>query len=147
MGEYVREHTERGACQCGRCIDAPDEPKNYQPAGHTADLHFFKVSAVKTPDADTLLRLTKAHDGVFRALDPLNGDEHGFIALGAWLGDQGLALRYMGLGVILDVFELRTPKTIGMPEGLHDTLARRGLVGVVRKGRTEAETANAAEGG
>lgn len=111
LGEWVRNATVRG--------DAPE------PAGHTADLVFFKVAlagAGVTPDE--FLELSRSHEGEFGPCDPFDGQEHGFIELGGWLGDQGLALQYMGLGALLGVFELLTPRTmLGLPDG--DPLALR----------------------
>lgn len=52
--EYVRQHSERGACCCGKCCDAPENPESKQPTGHTANLEFFEVSAINGPDADVL---------------------------------------------------------------------------------------------
>jgi hypothetical protein len=44
--------------------------------------------------------------------DPLDGEEHNYLELGGWIGDQGLALQYMGLGVLLGVFKLLSPRTM-----------------------------------
>lgn len=106
IGTYVMDHTERGECRCGQCIDRGDAP---DPTGHSVDLIFFPVSARNEPDADTFRRLTREHKGEFTDVDPFDGQGHGYIALGAWIGDQGLAMQYMGLGALLGVFELIVP--------------------------------------
>lgn len=115
LGEYVRFHAERGACQCGKCIDAPGDPEKHQPGGHTADLVFFKVRAVNAPYADVLTALVKGApygDSGDDAMEVFDGKEHNYIELGAWLGDQGLALMLMGLGKLLGLWELLTPITV-----------------------------------
>lgn len=106
IGNYVMDHTARGECRCGRCIDRGDAP---DPTGHSVDLIFFPVSARNEPDAETFRRLTREHKGEFVDMDPFDGQGHGYIELGAWIGDQGLAMQYMGLGALLDVFELIAP--------------------------------------
>lgn len=142
LGEWVRNATVRNECRCGRCCDRGDAP---EPAGHTADLVFFKVALAGvgiTPNE--FLELSRAHEGEFGPCDPCDGREHGYIELGGWLGDQGLALQYMGLGTLLGVFELLTPRTmLGLPDGdpLALRLARSGYVTVkVRSGAVRPET-------
>ena len=34
--------------------------------------------------------------------------------LGGWIGDQGIAMQYMGLGVLLGVFNLLSPAMLGL---------------------------------
>ena len=117
--EYVRSHTDRGECNCGSCFDRGTNP---DPTGHVADVVFFKVAAVGTPDAETFRRLTAEQPGEFGAVDPFDGREHNYLELGAWIGDQGLAMQYMALGALLGQFQLMTPYTIlGLQPG--DTLA------------------------
>lgn len=108
--EYVLEHTERGECKCGACIDVGSKP---EPTGHTADLIFFKVVAANKPDKDEFIRLTKEHVGDYGQPDLFDGAEHGYMELGGWIGDQGLAMQFMGLGFILGVFQLLTPNILG----------------------------------
>lgn len=129
--EYVMAKSTRGECQCGECFDRGEKP---DPTGHTADLMFFKVGVAGKPDADTFRRLTAEHVGAFGSVDPFDGDEHGFMELGGWIGDQGLAMQYMGLGTVLGVFKLLSPKTmLGdlIPAELQMTMAQRGLLTVV----------------
>lgn len=109
--EYVLNHTERGECRCGQCIDRGDKP---DPQGHTVDLGFFKVAARNNPDKDTFLRLTEEHRGEYGDYDPVDGSEHNYLELGGWIGDQGLAMQYMGLGVILGAFKLLSPAMLGI---------------------------------
>jgi hypothetical protein len=85
-------------------------------------------------DAQEFKRLTEAHRGELADCNPFDGKEHGYIELGAWIGDQGAALLYMALGSLLGVFELLTPRTM-LPDIDSETamdLAGKGLVTVKR---------------
>lgn len=109
--EYVQKHTTRGECKCGQCIDAGTKP---DPAAgvHTADMIFFKVAKRGDPDEDTFRKLTADFPGEYAPCDPFDGREHNYMELGGWIGDQGLSMQYMGLGFLLGVFELLTPRTM-----------------------------------
>ncbi len=110
--KYVTSHAERGACQCGKCIDAPTDAQALQPSGHTADLVFFKVSA-NGGSADELAELVmRNRKGEFADVNLLDGNEHSYIEVGGWIGDQGLAMMLMGLGALLGLWKLLTPKSI-----------------------------------
>lgn len=107
--DYVREHTDRNACTCGKCFDSgPDK----QLPGHTADVFFFDVCAKGNPDADTLKSLAKSHRGEFANVDPFDGKEHSYIELGGWIGDQGLAMQFMGLCVVLGMGKVMHPVNV-----------------------------------
>jgi len=41
LWQYVQENAMRGACQCGRCIDAFENPEDHQPEAAIAIL--FKI--------------------------------------------------------------------------------------------------------
>lgn len=111
--DYVMEYAERGACQCGKCIDAPEKPDEHQPAGHTADMIFFKVAVKPGADAETLKNLVKENvDGEFENVDMFDGGEHGYMEVGGWIGDQGTALTLMGMGTVLGLWKLLTPVTM-----------------------------------
>ena len=134
--EYVRKHTRRGECQCGLCID---KGNRLDPKGHTADLIFFKVVAKdhsgKKPDGATLKKLAKSYRGTFAHCDPFDGKEHNFMELGAWIGDQGLAMQFMGLASLLGLCKLLTPKTvlgklIEADPNLSMTMAQQGMVAI-----------------
>jgi hypothetical protein len=130
--EYVTNQTERGACQCGRCIDAPENPEDKQPEGHTADMIFFEVSAKPTASAEKLKELVQGNvQGSHCDVDLFDGKEHSYLEIGGWIGDQGLAMMLMGLGSLLGLWKLLTPKTM-LPKGIPDTLvqemAGRGLI-------------------
>lgn len=114
LADYVINHIERGECNCGQCADRGDKP---DPEGHTVDLGFFKVAVKNNPNKETFLRLTKEHRGVFCDCNPPDGGEHSYLELGGWIGDQGLAMQYMGLGVLLGVFTLLSPAILGLQSG------------------------------
>jgi hypothetical protein len=114
--EYIQTHSTRGACQCGRCYDAMENPKSHQPTGHTADVVFFKVALSRDVDshAKDLQELLDKNKNSY--CNPLDGNEHSYIELGGWIGDQGLALQLIGLGHLLGLWVLMTPETIlGIP--------------------------------
>jgi hypothetical protein len=137
--QYVMDHTERGECKCGRCIDVGGKP---DPQGHTADMIFFKVSQDGDTKAEDFIRLSKENKGDYAQVDPFDGKEHGYIELGAWLGDQGVALQYMALGTLLGLFDLLTPRIV-MPfladENMIMQLAGGGLVTIVKKKEAQAK--------
>ena len=132
--KYIRKHTIRGACNCGKCIDAPNNPKENQPDGHTADVQFFKVALNGKPDKDTLIKLIEKNNGVFdNELNPLDGNEHSYIEIGGWIGDQGAALLLMGLGKLLGIWKLLTPSSmLGdlIPDDLKMQMAGSGMVSI-----------------
>lgn len=134
LQEYVGKYALRGACRCGRCVDAPDKPEDKQPAGHTVDMVFFRVAAAKGADAAELKELVKGSvEGSFGAVDVFDGEEHGYIELGGWIGDQGCALMLMGLGAVLGLWDLLTPMTVLKLESddpLTGRIAGMGMVSV-----------------
>jgi hypothetical protein len=74
------------------------------------DMHFFNVKIIKDPKVDELKDFIKKHTGEFNEVDVFDNTEHGYIELGGWIGDQGIALRFMALGNYLKLWELFTPK-------------------------------------
>lgn len=133
LAEYVMKHTVRGACTCGRCMDAPEDPEDHQPNGHTVDLFFFQVALQGEPDPEELKQLILEHPGEFHTCDPLDGEEHSYMELGGWIGDQGLAMQFMGLGHLLGLWKVMQPKLLGalVPEGLQQQLAGQGMVTIM----------------
>lgn len=136
LGDFVRAHTERGECQCGLCIDKGDRP---DPEGHTVDMVFFKVAVAGEPNHRDFLRLTRDHEHAFLEppVDPFDGREHNYVELGAWIGDQGLAMQYMALGAHLGLFALLSPRTIlppgTLPPDEERSLAALGFLSVKSK--------------
>lgn len=112
--EMVAAYTERGQCRCGRCIDA----QPVEPIGdttlilHTVDMVFFEVTVKPGLTLAAFDEATRALKGWYATVDVLDGNPHGYMDLGAWVGDQGLALRYMALGVGIGRFSLIAPTTV-----------------------------------
>lgn len=107
--DYVLTHTERGECRCGKCCDTTGRP---DPQGHTIDMVFFKVAVTNAPTKEEFIQLTKDHRGEFGEVNPIDGGDHNYMELGGWIGDQGIAMMYMALGVFLGVFNLLSPATV-----------------------------------
>jgi hypothetical protein len=131
LAKYVYAHTERGECKCGKCLDVGDSP---DPIGHTIDMVFFKVAVKDNPSLDEFNLLTsEAKHGEFANMDPFDGQEHNYMEIGAWIGDQGLAMLYMTLGVYLGAFTLLSPALLGLsgPEALQ--LAGMGMLSIQAK--------------
>jgi hypothetical protein len=128
--DYVLAHTERGECKCGKCFDAIGKP---DPQGHTVDMVFFKVAAKDAPSKETFVHLTNEHKGDFCEVDPFDGHEHNYMELGAWIGDQGIAMQYMGLGVALGVFSLLSPAMLKLEGPLAMRMAQNGMLAVQAK--------------
>lgn len=134
LAQYVVDHTSRTECVCGRCLTsgADAQGKLSPDPGHTADLHFFKVSAMNDPSAEELRRVVASH--ATSACNPFDGREYNYIGLGHWLGSQELALRLMGLGAILNLWKLYTPRAmlgrLGVPDETLNHLAEQGMITV-----------------
>jgi len=119
--DYIESKTERGECQCGKCIDKmPDReaPK------HSVDVHFYWVSAKGAPTKDELLALLVAH---YPKMERLKGGPS-YIEIGGELGSQELALRLIGLGELVGLWKAITPKVLRMEGPLADQMAGSGFV-------------------
>jgi len=126
LRDYVTSHSMRGACTCGRCIDAPENPQEVQPTGHIADMIFFKVTLVDNPNKEEYERLVRAYFPQW-----LDGKEHGYFEIGADLDDQGVGLQAMGLGYLLGLWNLLTPRSVlgaGCPDDIVQAAAGQGLI-------------------
>jgi hypothetical protein len=119
--QYVLDHTARGECQCGRCVDKGED----RPApNHSVDLHFFWVSMRGEPKIEEFKALLKEYPNPERLkLGP------SYIELGAALDSQEIALRFLGLGGIFNLWDILTPASIGFTEPVRaNTLAENGLI-------------------
>lgn len=129
--EYTADNVIRGACQCGKCFDAPNSPENKQPSGHTADLVFFKVAKKESASGKEFRAMVKEEFPHW-----LDSKEHSYIEMGADMGDQGIALMTMGLGKLLNVWDLLTPESVMpfLPDDLKMQMAGQGMV-TIKKGK------------
>ena len=128
LAKYVLTHTVRGECKCGHCADKGNTPD----PTHGVDMIFFQVSLANVGDdlaevQDQLTTLAQEHE---RSFDPFDGKEHSYLELGAWIGDQGIALQFMALATMVGKAKLLTPRTMGMPEDMVMSMAGAGLVGI-----------------
>lgn len=84
----------------------------------TVDMVFAKVAVVGQPDPAEFRALIDAHAPVWTGrLDLFDGAEHNWIEIGGWIGDQGLAIRFMAMLVALDLLYLLSPDTMIEPAG------------------------------
>jgi hypothetical protein len=128
LAEYVRSHAVRGTCNCGKCADHPGVDS--QPEGHTADLVFFQVANDGGIADDLKSLVLAAQEGEFCNVDVFDGQEHGYMELGGWIGDQGLAMMLMGLGAVLGLWTLLTPKMLGLPQDMALQMAGMGMLSI-----------------
>jgi hypothetical protein len=69
----------------------------------------YFVSASHGPEKAEFLRLVRLHRQKAPGCNPLDGREHGLGEIARWIGIAPLAARFVGLGVLLGVFEQVTP--------------------------------------
>lgn len=140
LQEYIISYTERGECRCGQCMDVGNKP---DPTGiHTVDTGFFKVKMRDGADADALRFHIGRHKPAFGSLDVFDGREYNFMQVGAWLGGQELALRFMALGHLLGVFQLLTPRLVlgdKIPDDIVQQALGAGMVTIVADKKKEAQ--------
>lgn len=131
LTDWIRENVIRGACRCGKCIDAGPEPETRQPEGHTADLIFFEVALKDGARAKELKEILRNHPGDFNVVDIFDGQEHNYMELGGWVGDQGMAMMLMGAGSLMGLWKLMTPRTILGDDCDDHTVERMAGLGLV----------------
>ncbi len=127
LADYVQCKAIRGTCQCGRCLDAPSTPEDKQPNGHTADLIFFKVAKNEDAKAEEFKTIVEKEFPHW-----LDSKEHNYLEIGADIGDQGVALMAMGLGKLLNVWNLLTPESM-MPfldDNIKMQMAQAGMISI-----------------
>ena len=145
LTKYIIDHCIRGTCMCGKCADVP--AKKFQPDGHTVDVQFFKVALKNShlTDADKeimnndFVRLIKNHKGIYNDIDIFDGDEYNFVDIGAWIGNQGMALELMGMGELLGLWKVVTPNRLApdFSEYTRSMLAGAGYISIKYNGKNE----------
>ena len=134
LADYVATFATRGACTCGKCIDAPPNPEQHQPDGHTIDVHFFKVTVEEGAKAEDFKNFVQQDFPHW-----LDGEEHNYLECGADIGNQGLALMAFGLGHLLGVWELLSPDILMpfLPEDIRKQMAGMGMITINTKAKQE----------
>lgn len=149
--ELVTEKTIRGDCKCGQCNDINGVPDPTGP--NTADMTTMVIGLAENVQPDEALKtqfinLTRECHGEFLECDPLDGGSHSYQEFGGWIGSQALAIRYMGLGVILGIFKNLSPRAVlgnTVPEELLQQAAVTGFLQVQKVAPPAPETATNAE--
>jgi len=106
------------------------------PAGQNpqaANLVFFDVVAGPGASGAELRELLTASTDSYPTTMLFDGDEHSYIEIGGWLGSQQLALRLMGLGTLLEVWQLLSPRTMlgnDIPAETERKMAEMGLLSI-----------------
>jgi hypothetical protein len=90
-------------------------------AGHRGP---YFVSATYQPGRDRFLELIQLHVEQRPDCDPLDGGEHCLAEATRWIGIRELALRFIGLGVLLGVFELIRPWEVRAGESREEMIRR-----------------------
>ena len=107
--DYIVNHTQRGECQCGSCCD---KLPNREAPTHSADVCFFWVSTKEDPTKEALLALLEKY---YPEMDRLRMGPS-YIEIGAALGSQQVALLLLGLGELVGLWEVISPKTFGITD-------------------------------
>jgi hypothetical protein len=140
LADYVRAHTREATRGTPGAIS----------------VHFFDVEIVGDPAREELVALIEAAagDGYYLNMGlpgaPEGDDDpppltkgQSYIALGAWIGDQGLAMQLLALGHAVRIWDLVTPASLRIFAEAADTVARLGYVlanGYWPEGRHERRT-------
>jgi hypothetical protein len=106
----------------------PETPSRGQPI----DVHFLNIGfteAAAIDPAEFAKMIHEARDGVYceLSIDDLAGGPS-YITLGAWLGSQDLALRFIALGAHLGLWSAVTPAAVGIEGEAADRIAGNGFV-------------------
>jgi len=90
----------------------------------TVDVGFFRFT-VTTPEGLALVTQDEFHDALNGALEQRSGvfielDRESllggpsYITLGQWLGDQGVAIGFIGIGALLGFWDVVSPQALGI---------------------------------
>jgi hypothetical protein len=114
--DYVRKHAQLA-------------PRSAEARG--TDVYFFTVKAAPGSSGMALRDLILKHKGAHVEVDLFDGNEHGYIELGAWLDSQEVALALIGLGTELELWKLLSPRTMlsrTVPAELEERLVGQGYL-------------------
>lgn len=123
--DFVSKYVLRGACKCGKCFDAPSNPQEKQPGGHTVDLTFFKVALAEEADKQEFEKIVRSEFPQY-----FDGKEHSYLEVGGDIGDQDAALMLIGAGHLFGIWQALSPSTM-MPfldEQMKQQMAGMGMV-------------------
>lgn len=92
------------------------------------DVGFFHV-VVNGAREDAFIRLTTEHQSDVK-IDPLENQMLSYIDIGAWIGDQGLALQWMAIAKHFGLVDLHTPRSIfpDLSDEENQTMCGKGLI-------------------
>ena len=124
-GPVFREDTSAGGLQVITIDALPQAPPD-APGIALVDVHFATVSVEKDLALNARTRIIDH----LKAWPSPGRLEQGpsYIEIGGVLGDQGQALRLMGLGEVIGIWKVMTPAHLGV-EGTHaDNMAGAGFV-------------------
>jgi hypothetical protein len=117
---YILDHTSRDE---GRWHRLPDEARGP-----------YFVSALYDPRRGEYISLVRRHRENSPGCNPLDGREHSLKEMAGWLKNSAMAVRFVGLGVLLGIFELASSwepragedheEAYGRPEGLNEVRFR-----------------------
>jgi hypothetical protein len=84
----------------------------------------YFVSPVNRPRREEFLKSVRLHIEKHAGCDPLDGQVHTIEEVTRWIGIRELALRFIGLGVILGVFQLEQP-WLARDDEKHEDMIKR----------------------
>ena len=135
--DFITTHSDRTECRCGKCFDrtvGPDE----EPTNHSVSVEFFTVSLLNPedpPSVEEFEAVLAGHTSDYVTTNPFPLDaEQNYMTLGAFVGDQGVAMQMMALGHLLGMWKLLTPMLMFgdlMSEDERMQLAGRGMVSIM----------------
>lgn len=97
--------------------------KNSLEVPDAVDVGFFNIVLNSAGDITALKlknAIIRAEEGVHLNVtveDLLNPGGVSYTYLGGWLGDQGLALAFIGLGAALELWDVLLPTSVGVTDG------------------------------
>ncbi len=98
------------------------------------DVFFFRVKLAReltAEEIEELKNLLGSYKGDFADVDLFDNEEHSYLEVGAWIGDQGMALRLLALGELLKFWRVMQPRMLPIPEELAKRMAGQGMVSLL----------------